>query len=90
MDTERERDLEIADDYIPYENDLNVPGDIYNDVIENKFGHGNKRSKVIKLTQVQRLENGKPGVRFSLTPPLWYAPGGLIITHLSLWYTPGG
>ena len=30
------------------------------------------------------------GVRFSLTPPLWYAPGGLIITHLSLWYAPGG
>ena len=30
------------------------------------------------------------GVRFSLTPPLWYAPGGLIITHLSLWYALGG
>ena len=61
VNTERERDLEITDDYIPYENDLNVPGDIYNDVIENRFGHGNKRSKVIKLTQVQGLENGKPG-----------------------------
>ena len=57
----RKRDLEIADDYIPYYgDDLNVPGDIPNDVIENRFGHGNKRSKVIKLTQVQGLENAKP------------------------------
>ena len=25
-----------------------------------------------------------------INPPLWYAPGGVIITHLSLWYAPGG
>ena len=30
------------------------------------------------------------GVKFSLTPPLWYAPGELIIMHLSLWYALGG
>ena len=25
-----------------------------------------------------------------INPPLWYAPGGLIITHLLLWYAPPG
>ena len=61
VDTERERDLDIADDYIPYyEDDQTVPGDIHNDVIENSFGHSNKRSKIISLTQVQGLENGNP------------------------------
>ena len=30
------------------------------------------------------------GVRFSLAPPLWYAPGGLITTVLSLGLAPPG
>ena len=59
LDTERKRVLEIADDYMPYyEDNINVPGD--NDIIENGFGYGNKRSKAIELTQVQGLGNGKP------------------------------
>ena len=32
----------------------------------------------------------RTGVRFSLTPPLWYAPWGLITTVLSLGLTPPG
>ena len=32
----------------------------------------------------------RAGVRFSLAPPLWYAPGGLITTVLSLGLTPRG
>ena len=40
----------------------------------------------------QTLEYGQwsAGVRFSLAPPLWYAPGGLITTVLSLGLTPPG
>ena len=37
--------------------------------------------------------NTKPiftGVRFSLAPPLWYAPGGLIAMIKLLWLTPPG